>query len=158
MDREGRTALIAAAHTGCVKTVEVLLDHEASVNHADSDGRTALAVCILSEFLKNHLAFLTMPFEKSGDGSSGVQLLKQRLSSSETEQGRRHGLSFKPRPDDVFVVTPPKCGTTWMQQILHQLRSGGDMSFDEISDVVPYIEMAYDIEINLDAEHHYQPR
>jgi ankyrin repeat protein len=55
MDREGRTSLIAAAHTGCVKTVEVLLDHEASVNHADSDGRTALAVCILSESLNNHL-------------------------------------------------------------------------------------------------------
>lgn len=54
MDREGRTALIAAAHTGCVKTIEVLLDHKASVNHADSDGRTALAVCILSESLKNH--------------------------------------------------------------------------------------------------------
>jgi hypothetical protein len=45
-----------------------------------------------------------------------------------------------------------------MQQILHQLRSGGDMSFDEISDVVPYIEQAYDTEINLDAEQRYQPR
>ena len=54
MDKEGRTALIAAAHTGCVETVEVLLDHGASVNHADSDGRTALSVCILSESLKNH--------------------------------------------------------------------------------------------------------
>jgi hypothetical protein len=54
VDREGRTALIAASHTGCVKTVEVLLDHEASVNHADSDGRTALAVCIMSESLNNH--------------------------------------------------------------------------------------------------------
>ncbi|CAB3978188.1 sulfotransferase domain-containing [Paramuricea clavata] len=99
-----------------------------------------------------------MSSEISGDGSPGVQFLKQRLSSLQTEQGRRHGLSFKPRPDDVFVVTTPKCGTTWMQQILHQLRSGGDMSFDEISDVVPYIEMAYDIEINLDAEQRYQPR
>lgn len=55
MDKEGRTALIAAAYTGCVKTVEVLLDHGANVNHADGDGRTALAVCILSEPLKNHL-------------------------------------------------------------------------------------------------------
>lgn len=55
MDHEGRTALIASAHTGCVKTVEVLLDHKASVNHADSDGRTALAVCILSESSKNQL-------------------------------------------------------------------------------------------------------
>ena len=58
----------------------------------------------------------------------------------------------------MFVVTPPKCGTTWMQQILHQLRSGGDMSFDEISDVVPFIELAYDTELDLEAEHKYQPR
>ena len=64
MDREGRTALIAAAHTGCVKTVEVLLDHKASVDHADSDGRTALAVCILSESLNNHLGenFVTLSY------------------------------------------------------------------------------------------------
>jgi hypothetical protein len=104
------------------------------------------------------VAFLRMAFEKSGDGMRGVQLLKQRLSSFRTEQGRMLGLSFKPRPDDVFVVTSSKCGTTWMQQILHQLRSGGDMSFDEIDDVVPFIEMAYNTEINLDAEQHYQPR
>jgi hypothetical protein len=45
-----------------------------------------------------------------------------------------------------------------MQQILHQLRSGGDMSFDEINDVVPFIELAYDTELDLEAEHKYQPR
>ncbi len=100
----------------------------------------------------------TMPFENSGGETSGVRLMKQRLSGVTTEQGRKHGLSFKPRADDVLVVTPPKCGTTWMQQILHQLRSSGDMSFDEISDVVPFIETAYDTEINIEAEHQYQPR
>ena len=85
-----------------------------------------------------------------------MQFLK--MSRKMTEQGRNRGLSFKPRSDDVFVVTPTKCGTTWMQQILHQLRSGGDMSFDEIDDVVPYIELAYDVEIDLESEHNYQPR
>lgn len=29
-------------------------------------------------------------------------------------------------------------------QIVHGLRSGGDMSFDELSTVIPCIEMAYD--------------
>ena len=99
-----------------------------------------------------------MSSEKSADGSSGVQLLKKRVSCLETEEGRSRGLNFKPRPNDVFVVTSPKCGTTWMQQILHQLRSGGDMSFDDIDDVIPVIEMAYDTEIDLEAEHKYQPR
>ena len=87
-----------------------------------------------------------------------IKLMQHRLSLMMTERGVNHGLNFKPRSDDVIVVTWPKCGTTWMQQILHQLRSGGDMSFDEISDVVPYIEHAYDVEINLDAEQQYQPR
>jgi hypothetical protein len=99
-----------------------------------------------------------MSFEKSADGSAKMQLLKQRLSRLITEEGMSRAFSFKPRPDDVFVVTPPKCGTTWMQQILHQLRSGGDMSFDDISDVVPSIEFAYDTESDLEAEHKYQPR
>ncbi|XP_028406628.1 estrogen sulfotransferase-like isoform X2 [Dendronephthya gigantea] len=91
-------------------------------------------------------------------GSPEIQLYKQRASKFYTKHGRLHGLNFKPRPDDVFVVTPPKCGTTWMQQILHQLRSGGDMSFDEITDVVPYLEAAYDTERDLEAEHNFQPR
>ena len=97
-------------------------------------------------------------FEKSADGSSAMELMKQRLSRLLTEEGIIHGLSFKPRPDDVFVVTPPKCGTTWMQQIVHQLRSGGDMSFDEISDVVPHLEFAYDTGIDIEAEQDFQPR
>ena len=90
--------------------------------------------------------------------SVGVKLVKERFALMVTEHGANHGLNLKPRSDDVIVVTPPKCGTTWMQQILHQLRSGGDMSFDEIGDAVPFLEFAYDEEIDLNAEHNYQPR
>lgn len=43
-------------------------------------------------------------------------------------------------PSDVFVASFPKCGTTWMQQIVHGLRSGGSMDFEEISLVVPWLE------------------
>jgi aryl sulfotransferase len=28
---------------------------------------------------------------------------------------------FTPRPDDIFISTPPKCGTTWMQGIVSSL-------------------------------------
>ena len=99
-----------------------------------------------------------MSVEKIAYESTGAQLLNERLSRAQTERGRNYGINFKPRSDDVFVVTAPKCGTTWMQQILHQLRSGGDMSFEDICDVVPYIELAYDVEIDLEAEHKFQPR
>ena len=94
----------------------------------------------------------------SSDASAVIDRMKQRSSLIRTEYGVNHGLNFKPRPHDVIVVTSPKCGKTWMQQIVHQLRSGGDMSFEEICDVVPFIEQAYDLEIDLTAEHNYQPR
>ena len=35
---------------------------------------------------------------------------------------------FNLRPDDVWVVTPPKCGTTWTHQIALLLLNGGDPS------------------------------
>ena len=48
--------------------------------------------------------------------------------------------NFQARPTDVLITTAPKAGTTWMQQILHQLRSGGDPDFKEIDHVVPWLE------------------
>jgi hypothetical protein len=48
--------------------------------------------------------------------------------------------SFQPRPTDVLIATPPKAGTTWMQQILYQLKSKGDANFGSIFDVVPWLE------------------
>lgn len=47
---------------------------------------------------------------------------------------------FRARPTDVLITTAPKAGTTWMQQILHQLRTGGDDAFANIFDVVPWLE------------------
>ena len=29
--------------------------------------------------------------------------------------------AYTPRPDDIVIATPPKCGTTWMQQIVASL-------------------------------------
>jgi aryl sulfotransferase len=33
----------------------------------------------------------------------------------------RRWADFTPRPDDIFVCTPPKCGTTWTQTIIASL-------------------------------------
>jgi Ca2+-binding EF-hand superfamily protein len=87
-----------------------------------------------------------------------LKLMSEGRSRLMTKEGMQKALSFIPRSNDVIVATPMKCGTTWIQQIMHQLRSGGDMTFTDIDEVVPWIELAYDVGQDLDAEHKYQPR
>lgn len=66
--------------------------------------------------------------------------------------------SFRPRPDDIIISPYGKCGTTWLQQTFHTLRTRGDMDFDDISRVVPWIETAGVLDIDLDAEQRARPR
>ncbi|XP_046862598.1 sulfotransferase ssu-1-like [Xenia sp. Carnegie-2017] len=75
-----------------------------------------------------------------------------------TKESFEHAASFVPKPSDFFVCCPPKCGTTWVSQIVHQLRSGGDMSFNDIDEVVLWIDAAYTFGDVIDAEQKYQPR
>ena len=41
---------------------------------------------------------------------------------------------------DVIISGGAKSGTTWLMNILHQLRSGGDDSFDDIQEMVPWLD------------------
>jgi len=45
------------------------------------------------------------------------------------------------RPDDVFVVTPPKCGTTWTQTIVALLLSGDPEVETELSVRMPWVDI-----------------
>lgn len=45
------------------------------------------------------------------------------------------------RPDDVFVVTPPKCGTTWMQTIVALLFAGDADIETELSVKMPWVDI-----------------
>ncbi|MGH9385404.1 MAG: sulfotransferase domain-containing protein [Vicinamibacterales bacterium] len=38
---------------------------------------------------------------------------------------------YRPQPEDVFVVTQMRCGTTWMQQIVYQIVTRGRGDFGE---------------------------
>ena len=68
------------------------------------------------------------------------------------------GKSFHPRPDDVIITPWSKSGTTWLQQIVHGLRSEGDMDFDDISRISPWIEVADALGVDLDADQGWEPR
>ncbi|NP_001071636.2 sulfotransferase family 2, cytosolic sulfotransferase 3 isoform X1 [Danio rerio] len=45
-----------------------------------------------------------------------------------TEESLQYLENFKVKDDDVFAVTYPKSGTTWMQNILPPLLNGGDLT------------------------------
>ena len=65
---------------------------------------------------------------------------------------------YRPRPSDVVISPFGKCGTTWLQQSFHTLRTGGDMDFDDISRVVPWIETARVLGLDLEAKQRADPR
>src|SRR3954454_13692140 len=84
--------------------------------------------------------------------------LRGKVARLVSPEGYDAGLHFVPRPSDVIVAPFAKCGTTWLQQIVHSLRTGGDLDFDDISRVVPWIETAHDLGLDLDAEQRAEPR
>lgn len=68
---------------------------------------------------------------------------------------------YRTRADDVIITPFSKCGTTMMQQMFHQLRmagQGGDMDFDDISRVVPWIETAPELDLDINAPQRGNPR
>ncbi len=52
----------------------------------------------------------------------------------------RGRVQLRARPDDVYVATYPRSGTTWMQFLLHVLARGPDVDFRHITDVSPWFE------------------
>jgi hypothetical protein len=84
-----------------------------------------------------------------------LEALLQRFITGESVE---RGLAFVPRPSDVFITPFAKCGTTWLQQMVHSLRTGGDLDFDDISRVVPWVETALDLGLDLEAPQRGEPR
>ena len=48
--------------------------------------------------------------------------------------------TFVPLEDDIYIASYPRSGTTWLQMILYQLTTSGEMTFVHISQVVPFID------------------
>mmetsp|Transcript_25627 Transcript_25627/g.45506 ORF Transcript_25627/g.45506 Transcript_25627/m.45506 type:complete len:127 (+) Transcript_25627:68-448(+) len=96
--------------------------------------------------------------KKNNKKKSGVEIMQERNRKMYSEQSVKNGLNFIPRDGDVFISTYAKCGTTWTMQILHQLRSKGDMDFEEITAVIPWDIGALDCGQDLNTDHKYSPR
>ena len=72
-----------------------------------------------------------------------------------TEEWMEELKSFELRSDDVWVISYPKSGTTWVQHIVKLLRNGGKDDDRKIEDAIPYVEMInkdpifkYDIDLS----------
>jgi hypothetical protein len=56
----------------------------------------------------------------------------------------RSALEYVARANDIFIVTAPKSGTTWMQTIVYGLLNNGRAFDEDLDDYIahnPYLEM-----------------
>ena len=65
---------------------------------------------------------------------------------------------YAPQSGDVFITPWAKCGTTFMQQMFHQLRTGGDMDFDDISRMTPWEDTAPMVGLDMTQPQRAAPR
>jgi len=80
------------------------------------------------------------------------------LRESDPKGRERSIAAYKPQPTDIVITPFGKSGTTWTQQIFHTLRTRGDMAFDDISRVVPWIETADRLNLDINADQRAEPR
>src|SRR5690349_628856 len=85
----------------------------------------------------------------------GVRAVSEKFI---TDAGFQKGLTFKPRPSDILISPYSKSGTTWLQHIAHGLRTRGNLDFEEITAVTPWIELAHDIGWELEGPQVAEPR
>ena len=65
---------------------------------------------------------------------------------------------YAPQAGDVFISSWAKSGTTLLQQMFHQLRTGGDMDFDDISRMTPWEDTALMLDFDMTVQQVASPR
>lgn len=74
-------------------------------------------------------------------GESALQAAARRFGQwHERASSSALMAEFTARPDDIFIATYPRSGTTWLQMLLYQLLHGPDLDFEHINDVCPWFE------------------
>lgn len=101
----------------------------------------------------------TPPTRNSRKRAESLDEFREIMSQFDQRELTKQAIaSYVPRPTDVVVTPFGKSGTTWTQQIVHTLRTRGDMDFDDISRVVPWIETSGRLGIDINAEQKAEPR
>ena len=90
--------------------------------------------------------------------AQNIAQLNEILQKLFTTDGVEVGLTFQPRATDIIISPFAKCGTTWIQQTVHGLRTRGSMDFGEITEVTPWLEAAADLDLDLESEQVAFPR
>jgi hypothetical protein len=69
-----------------------------------------------------------------------------KVSSPEVFARAKH---YQPRPEDVFVATQMRCGTTWMQQLVYQIvtRGQGELGEGHLYAISPWIDAVNSVAI-----------
>ena len=90
--------------------------------------------------------------------ATNLEELSAVMDKFSTEESWQRALAFEPRPSDIIISPYAKCGTTWLQHIVHGLRTGGNMDFEEITVVTPWLEVAHDMGWDVNAPQVAEPR
>jgi hypothetical protein len=88
-------------------------------------GTVAGSVASLTQFIDNSVLL---------PGSRKLNSIRKRADLL------KYGMEYDGSPDDIFIVTYPKSGTTWLQMIVYQLTRDGAMDFTHITEVSPHLE------------------
>lgn len=84
--------------------------------------------------------------------SRGLRRSAKRLVNVAQRMNRISGeLLFAPLPGDLYIASYPRSGTTWLQMILYQLTTDGEMAFNHISEFIPFFERSLTIGQNLNS-------
>lgn len=87
-----------------------------------------------------------------------MEKIYDKFYKEPTENEINQNFIYKPRAGDVIIFGPRKAGTTWMENILHQIRTKGDEYSTNHYNLVQFIGNPNRPIFNLNAEQKWNPR